>query len=306
MINDPDYLQFRDKITLVDDEKISSFTTHGDFNEIGVELFKEVALLIVPVAASYKQDEEGNSIPFDYEQAAVIGNLVRYCKLCNGFLEQFTKKRLETSLIFFRCLAETYINLKYFLKFKDQNTIRHYIKNSLRQEKDLLEILKRNITDKQKVEHIEARMIDSINRSFRASDFEEDEISNSSKWNDKIKARIKEIIDPDFYVLIYGNASHSIHGNWQDIITFHLTKERDGFLPDTDWTYPTLQIIFSATVLSCDLLHTYAEEVLPDSENKKKLIASIEYIMTRAFKLDRQHELFIQRTDQKDNGNKKE
>jgi hypothetical protein len=149
-------------------------------------------------------------------------------------------------------------------------------------------------------------MIDSINRSFRASDFEEDEISNSSKWNDKIKARIKEIIDPDFYVLIYGNASHSIHGNWQDIITFHLTKERDGFLPDTDWTYPTLQIIFSATVLSCDLLHTYAEEVLPDSENKKKLIASIEYIMTRAFKLDRQHELFIQRTDQKDNGNKKE
>lgn len=290
-------MQFRDKITEIDNGKISSFTTHGEFNELGVELFKEIALLIVPVASLYKQDEKGNSIPFNQEQAAIVGNLVRYCKLCNCFLEQFTKKRLETSLIFFRCLAETYINLKYFLKFKDQNTIRHYIKNSLRQEKDVLEILKRNVANKKGIEHIETRMMDSINRAFIASDFEEEDISSSSKWNEKVKARIKEIIHPDFYVLIYGNASHAVHGNWQDIIAFHLKKEQEGFLPDTDWTLPTLQIIFSATVLSCDLLHNYADEVLPDSDNKRTLITSVENIMTRAFHLDRQHELFIQMTD---------
>lgn len=303
MINDPDYLQFKNKITELDDEKMSAFTTHGEFNELGVELFKEIALLIVPVAAIYKQDEKGKSIPFNHEQAALIGNLVRYCKLCSAFLEQFTKMRLETSLIFFRCLSETYINLKYFLKFKDQYTLNHYIKNSLRQEKDLLEILRRNTSDKKVIENIEARMIDSINRSFKTSDFDENDISNSSKWNDKIKARIKEIIDPDFYILIYGNASHAIHGNWQDIISFHLKKENDGFLPDTEWTYPTLQIIFSATVLSCDLLHNYAEEVLPESKNKRDLIESIEDIMTRAFKLDRQHELFIQKTGQDNSSN---
>lgn len=301
MSNNPDYLMFKHKLTDVDDEKIIALTTQGEFNELGVELLKEIAMLMVPVAAIYRQDDKGNKVPFTHEEAALIGNLVRYCKLCNAFLEQFTKKRLETSLIFFRSLSETYINLKYFLKFKDEHTLRHYIKNSLRQEKELLDIIKRNVADKNEVENIEQRMMDSVNKVFRTSDFKEDEINNSSKWDAKVKARVKEIIHPDFYVLIYGNASHAVHGNWQDLINFHLEKEGDGFLPDTDWTYPTLQIIHAATVLSCDLLHNYAEEVLPESENKKKFIESIEDIMIRSFKLDRQHELFTQQKQQEAN-----
>jgi hypothetical protein len=294
MSNNPDYLMFQHKITEVDSEKIETFTSHGEFNELGVELLKEIAKLIVPVAAIYRKDNQGNKVPYNHEEAALIGNLVRYCKLCSAFLEQITKQRVETSIIFFRCLAETYINLKYFLKFKDENTLRHYIKNSLRVEKDLIDIIKRNVAEKGEVEHIEERMTASINRAFRTSDFDEEDISNSFKWETKVKARIKEIIHPDFYVLIYGIASHAIHGNWQDIIDYHLKQEGDGFLPDTEWTMPTLQITHATTVLSCDLLHNYATEVLPDSENKTKLIKKIEDIMSRAFKLDHQHELFTQ------------
>lgn len=294
MGNNPDYLIYKHKITNVDDKEVSSFTTHGEFNNLGVELLKEIAVLMVPVSAIYRADENGKKIPFNHEEAALIGNLIRYCKLCNAFLEQFVKQRLETSLIFFRSLSETYINLKYFLKFKDEHTLRHYIKNSLRQEKELLEIIKRNIADKSEIENIEHRIMESVNKAFRTSDFEEDEINNSSKWDNKVKSRIKEIIHPDFYVLIYGNASHAVHGNWQDLINFHLEKEGEGFLPDTEWTYPTLQIIHAATVLSCDLLHNYAKEVLPESDSKNELIDRIEDIMKRTFKLDYQHEIFTQ------------
>jgi hypothetical protein len=294
MSNSPDYLMYQHKFTEVDDEKIKAFTTHEEFNELGVELLKEIAMLLVPVASIYRTDSNGNKVPFKHEEAALIGNLVRYCKLCSAFLEQITKKRIETSLIFFRCLSETYINLKFFLKFKDENTLRQYIQNSLRVEKELLDIIKRNVSEKEEAEHIEERMMASINRAFRTSDFEEEDINNSSKWDAKVKSRIKEIIHPDFYVLIYGLASHAVHGNWQDLINYHLEKEGDGFLPDTDWTMPTLQIIHATTVLSCDLLHNYATEVLPDSESKTNLIANIEDIMSRAFKLDGQHELFTQ------------
>jgi hypothetical protein len=168
----------------------------------------------------------------------------------------------------------------------------------LRQEKELLEIVKRNVANKDEAEHIEERMMSSIKKSFRNSDFEEDQINNSTKWDGKVKSRIKEIIDPDFYVLIYGNASHAIHGNWQDLITYHLTKDGDGFLPDTDWTYPTLQILTATTILSCDLLHNYVEEVLPSDDKKNELLKLTEEILDRVFKLDKAHELFVRKERQ--------
>jgi hypothetical protein len=185
------------------------------------------------------------------------------------------------------------------LKYKDEHTLRHYIKHSWRQEKDLLEIIKRNVTSKEQAEHIEERMTNSIKNSFRASDFEEENVNNSTKWDGKVKARIKEIIDPDFYVLIYGSASHAVHGNWQDLITHHLAEENGGFLPDTSWTYPTLQLLIATTILSGDLLHNYVEEVIPNDNKKRELLVLIEDIIERTFKLDKAHELFIQRERQK-------
>jgi hypothetical protein len=299
MSNSPDYLIYKHELTEIKDEQINLFTTHGEFNELGVEILKEVNSLLITIASIYRADENGKTVPYTHEEAALIGNLVRYCKLSSGFLEQFTKKRAETSLIFFRCLSETYINLKYFLKYKDEHTLRHYIKHSLRQEKDLLEIIKRNVTSKEQAEHIEERMTNSIKNSFRASDFEEENVNNSTKWDGKVKARIKEIIDPDFYVLIYGSASHAVHGNWQDLITHHLAEENGGFLPDTSWTYPTLQLLIATTILSGDLLHNYVEEVIPNDNKKRELLVLIEDIIERTFKLDKAHELFIQRERQK-------
>ena len=39
--NNPDYFVNKHEFTVIDDETISLFTTHGEFNKLGVELFKE-------------------------------------------------------------------------------------------------------------------------------------------------------------------------------------------------------------------------------------------------------------------------
>jgi hypothetical protein len=289
----PDYLIHKTERTDVNEEKILEFDDHGEFSYLAVEIFKEISILIVTVS-SIKRSSGGVEIPYNREEAAVFGNLVRYCKISSAYLEQYTKKRAETCMILLRSLMETYINLKYFLKYKDQHTISHYIKHSLKQEKLLLESIRQKEGKDPALQHIEMRMKDSINRSIKDSGFTEEEISNSSKWADKVKQRLNEIIDPSLYI-IYGNSSHSVHGNWQDLLFFHLSKSGDGFVQKTEWTTPTIQLIAPLTLMSCDLLRNFAEEVIPASKNKDVLLEEIKDIFLRAWKLDKLHEKFIQK-----------
>jgi hypothetical protein len=293
-MNNPDYLMHKHPFTLVEKEVIELFTSNDEFNMVGVELFKEILSPLITIVSVERLNSDGNIVPFNHEEAALIGNLVRYNKLCSAFLEQFTRKRTETSLIFLRCITETFVNLKFFLKYKDQSTLNHYIKQSLRQEKQFIELVRKNISDKSQADDIEIRMQDSIKRSFRASDFEEDEINNSSKWDEKVKSRINEILGPEAYILLYGSSSHAVHGNWQDLINFHLTASGDGFLPNIEWSTPTLQILSAVTLLSCDLLRDYAAEVLPDSESKNVLLEFVDDLMQRTILVDVTHETFIQ------------
>ncbi len=293
-MSNPDYLMHRHPITAVQKEVIELYSSNDEFNIVGVELFKEVLSPLITITSVERRNPEGIIIPFNHEEAALIGNLVRYDKLCSAFLEQFTRKRSETSLIFLRCITETFVNLKFFLKHKDQSTINHYIKQSLRQEKQFIELVRKNVSNKSTAEDIEIRMQESIERSFRLSDFEENEINNSSKWNEKIKSRISEILSPEVYILLYGSSSHAIHGNWQDLITFHLKSSGDGFTANTEWSTPTLQILSAVIILSCDLLRDYATEILPDSDSKIELLEFVENLMQRTILLDVTHEKFIQ------------
>lgn len=291
----PDYLQHKFDTKDFDKSEITQFQNNDEYCSYGVELLKEFYSISITVILIERRDSNNQPVPYNKEEAALIGNLVRFNKLGSAFLEQITKKRLETSMIFFRCIAETYINIKYFLKFKDQHTLRHYIKHSLRQEMQLIEKIKSNIADKEEVLHIEKRMMESINRAFETSDFDFEEINNSTKWESKVKKRVLEIIDPAFYIFIYGNASHSIHGNWQDLLSFHLRKVENGFLPKSEWNIPNLQIINAVTILACDLLENYCDEIIPVGDEKKRLLDAIHSIGIRSFALDEQHELFIQK-----------
>lgn len=293
MTEHPDYLMHTTDRTEVNEEKILDFDNHGEFSHLAVEIFKEISILIVTVS-SIRRSSQGVEIPYNREEAAIFGNLVRYCKISSAYLEQYTKKRTETCMILLRSLMETYINLKYFLKYKDQHTISHYIKHSLKQEKLLLESIRQKEGKDPALEHIEMRMKDSINRSIKDSGFTEEEISNSSKWADKVKQRLSQIIDPSLYI-IYGNSSHSVHGNWQDLLFFHLSKSGDGFMPKSEWTTPTIQLLAPVTLMSCDLLKNFSEEVLPASDNKDILLEEIKDIFLRAWKLDKLHEKFIQK-----------
>jgi len=291
---DPNYLDFKTTSTLVQEFFIKEFTDESQYNEVADSLFMECLSIMVPVVSLNKYELDGTQIPFNREQAALVGNFVRYWKISRALLDEYREGREEIIFIHVRCLVETYINIKYFMRMNDEHTVNHYIKHSLRQEKKIIDELKKRISEEKKTEPIEQRMLDSIRKSIEISGFTEDEIKNSSKWQSKVKARINELIDPLLYVFLYGNASHAIHGNWQDIISYHVDAFRDGFEPYIHFNYPNCKVLNSITMMSCELLQEYSKQVLPDTINRFELLKELDSIMTRTAKLRFRHEEFYQ------------
>jgi len=287
---DPDYLMYQHKKTEIDEDIVAGFTEETEFRALAIELFKEIMSIHVPLMSIYRTNKRGKTIPYNKEEAALIGNLVRLFKLNRAILDEFANGREEILHILLRCFAETYINIRYFLKFKDEHTINHYIKYSLRQEKNLIDIIKRNVEENGGPNNLEDRMKKSIKRTFEISGMTEEDISNSSKWENKIKSRISDLITPDFYVLIYGNTSHAIHGNWQDLINFHLKAFENGFLPNIEFNVPNCKTLNVINLLTCELIKEYSVNVLPSTKKRDKLIHEIEDIIIRIFKFRNLHE----------------
>lgn len=294
MENEPDYLEYVKEQISISDESLNSFTDENEFNQIGVEVFKEACFMLIPIASLRKKNSEGD-VPYNKSEAAIMGNLARYVKLSNALLEQFVKKRGETVHILIRCLAETYINTLFLLKFSDSNTINHYIKQSLRIEKQMLQIIQDNIKSRDSILPIEKRMIDSIKRTISLSGFDENKLTSGSKWDDKVRARIFEIIDPEFYVLLYGTSSHAVHGNWQDLIDHHLIEKDGGFFQNNDWNFPHYQLLMAATMLTNDLTIEVARKIIPEGKNKTKLINAVSENLNLVLRINSAHELLRQK-----------
>jgi hypothetical protein len=203
-------------------EEIEKFEEEFDFMDAGVELLKQTIELVFLVVQDRYYDEEQSPSKLNRDEAVIAGNLVRIIKLSTSFLENICNHKLEICYILNRCIAETYINLRYLLEEDEANVTKNFIKKSLLQEKELWESILENIDNRNGEKlPIEERMQNSIRSSFEDSDFELDEVKRSHKWK-SVKNRASIVGSDQFYSIYYGMSSHSIHGNWQDILMNNL------------------------------------------------------------------------------------
>lgn len=239
---------------------VHEFSDYHQFMDASVELLKQtIELLWILIGIGYC-DENGKPKKISREEAVVAGNINRYIKLNTSFLQNICEGKIEIASILSRCIGETYVNAKYLLSNSEERVIRNYIKYSLITEKALWNTIRENIEKRGgNTEHIEKRMNNSIERSFDDSDFELDEVSRSSKWKN-ISKRANEVAGDEFYSIFYGIGSHSIHGNWQDILTYHLKGSDDGFILNLNWNGPQPQLVDATVLMNLDLVESLAEE----------------------------------------------
>ena len=59
------------------------------------------------------------------------------------------------------------------------------------------------------------------------------------------------------YGAAFGGGSHTIHGNWMDLIDYHLEDVDSGFGPQLKWRRPRPQLLFMIATLATEAIGEY-------------------------------------------------
>lgn len=279
-------------MTEIDNEAISQFKSEDDFTGVSVKILIEVGSYICIA---------GNIFPIETKswtmnQAIVGGHLVRLYKFISAMLDQTCQHRRETSFVFSRLVFECIVNLRYLIKNASEELFRSYKEYSLKHEYKLHRKIKENIEKRGgEVLNVERRMLNSIERSFHTSEINMDDIQPSQlkNWGGKnIYDKAENVGLENAYLAAFGGGSHSVHGNWQDMIEYNLAKQPNGsFLPDFEWHPPRPQILNAIALLSTEAIIEYINWV--SSGNAKDLEEKITNLQNRILHLDKLHEGFL-------------
>lgn len=280
-------------------EEIKKYEEEDQFMALAVELFKEVIRITSILSCTFRLDIKNNPRKWSRNEAILGGLMIRVSKLQVALLDQVCQKRLEIANILFRCLGESLINLKYLLTKGETGLFEEYIEYSLREEKRLLNKINDNIKKRGYELPIETRMKISIERAFNESSFSSDKVDekNRKPWGEKIFERAKKVNMKEIYFAVFSLASHAVHGNWQDLITYHLECENGEFSPKTEWGYPRPQPLFAAAFLSAEINKLYLDEIIPDCSDKNQINNILGDIIIRIHITDELHEQFLQKKD---------
>jgi hypothetical protein len=273
--------------------EIEKFDNEDKFMDAYVELLKQSIELIYRIVELEYCDIDGVPKKISKDQAVVGGNLTRLIKLNTSFLQNICEGKLEICYIINRCLAETVVNIKFILIEGEDSVKRNYIKNSLITEKELWKTILTNIKNRNgDILPIEERMQKSIQNSFDKSDFDIEEVNRSSKWR-SVKERANLVAGEMFYGVFYGISSHSIHGNWQDILLNNLRKIEDGFELNLQWNTPRPQIINGPIFLNLDIVKTFCEREIQNVSSAPMIIEKCETLTNYLSTLSQNHEKWM-------------
>ena len=283
--------------TKVDVEEIKKYDSEDEFMWLAVELFKEVSKITAILSCTYRLGEKGNPRNWNRNEAILGGLMVRINKLQISIFDQICQNHMEIAVILFRCLAESLINLEYLLKRDSEELFDEYIEYSLREEKRLLNKIDENIAKRGFEVPIENRMRHSIDRAFKTSSFSPAQVHETKwkPWGEKIYERAKTLGMEREYFGLFSLPSHAVHGNWQDLITYHLNYQNGDFSPRTEWGYPRPQPVFVAALLSAKANKLYLNEIIPPCADKDQINELLDDIVVRVHVTDELHEQFLQK-----------
>ncbi len=219
----------------VEDDTIAAYISEDQFNALTVELLKEVGSFVCVAACVMPADTK----VWSRNQAIQGGHLVRLFKLISALLDQICQDRRETTFILSRLAFETIVNLAYLIECGSPELFEQYIRHSLRQEKRLHNRIVANIEARGGVRlPIEDRMLSSISAAVTKSGFSIADLSPDEprSWGQgSLYQRAKAVGFEVMYLAAFGGGSQNVHGNWMDLLEYHLDEDGNGFVPSLDW-----------------------------------------------------------------------
>lgn len=272
-------------------EEISKFTDEEDFTKLSVDLMIEQGSWTCLVASLLP----GKSRKWDRDQAILGGLLVRSYKLASALLDQTCQHRRETTFVLGRLAIECMINIQYLVSTNSKEVYQAYVIDSLRHEKKLMDRIETNITSRSGVIlPIEARMLESIKKSFEKSGVAPSEVTKQAAkpWSDvDLYQRASAVGLGEAYLGLFGGPSHNVHGSWQDLLEYHLHHDGEGFTPELAWHRPRPQVLYTLAKIGVATLVTYLEHFVGD--DAEGVVSELQDLWERIETANRAHEAFL-------------
>lgn len=283
-----EFLEIKDfnlEKTEVDLQGLKNFESQEQYVSIGLELLKEITRITALLAFTHPLDNLNKPRKWTRNEAILSGLMVRLTKLQLGIIDATEKQRMEIGHILFRCLAETVINLKYLLiKSKESESIfDEYMQYSLQEEQRLLDVIDGNVQARGKEIPIEKQMRKSILQSFEDSGLVPSNAKRIKQkgWGGILFDRAGAIGMKDAYLGIFGLPSHVVHGNWQDLLMYHIDRDGQEFSPRGGWAAPQPEIVLMAALLSCNECEEYLDILLPQSDDRDVVSRMVKDLLVR-------------------------
>ncbi len=280
------------KRTNIDRELIKQLKSEDDYVRVSIDLLIEVGSYVCVVANLYP-DQRG----WDLDQAVVGGHLVRLYKLVLAILDQSCQKRREILSVLARLAFECIINLRYLIKHASPELFKSFRAYSLKHEYKLRQDIIRNIRARggQELE-IERRMLSSIDHSFELSGIAQEEVpSEERNWGGRnVYEKTRDIGLEMIYLGVFSGPSHDVHGNWQDLLEYHLRADANYFFAELRWHPSRPQILNAVSLYTIDAVTDYLNWLTKGEY--REMDANLSDLRERILRFVPLHEDFLSRS----------
>ena len=183
----------------------------------------------------------------------------------------------EAMLALTRLVMETTITIRYLVMHGDQEMYDRFVSYGLRDEVAVLDDIQRRIDKRGTGEMpIERRMKIGIERQIVDSDATAAAArSCRGSWGPNYSDRMKAIGEgPDAYLYFQRIPSAAVHGDWSNLLRFHLEKRSGGYRPAYNPSgEEQKQLLNPSAGMVCEAAIAYARAYRPDA---RSLIRSLE------------------------------
>lgn len=279
----------------VTDEILADIHSEEDLLPLAIELYREAgALAAVCAGAFVGYSPDDLKLPRGQAAcAALLAKMAKYMSACAALAD--THRFGEVAVALNRTILESGVNVMYFCSADDfDRAIERFILDGLAPDRDLYDLVKRNIAARGERLPIEGRMLEGIDRRCRESGTSIEKVEARRRDPD-FKSRLRAIELEDHYVTLQRIPSAAVHGTWLDLLHHHLLVVEGGFRVRFESSVMDVRILLPVGIWSVRTATTYLDRFLRGVPGVDTLRERLQDVHSRLHRLDEAHELAVQR-----------
>ena len=215
----------------------------------------------------------------DRRQVVNLGHLARARSLMRSLFHLYgDDEHNEAIFALTRLILETTTNLRYLLSIDEPSLYSAFVHSGLKADVELFDDIQSKIKERgdEPEWSIEKGMKASVQRYVSASDITMDAVRKSSRrWSGSYYDRLKSLGEEDGYLYFQRMPSSAVHGDWSNMLSFHVHRDASGYVPERGSIVPVDSLFNPVTAFVCLAITEYLEVFHPDEEDFLEVVKGI-------------------------------